>query len=151
MELKSAIVAATQDIFSTMLMLDATPAEQAPEAQFVSNISGMIGVSGDLSAMVTVHCPESVATGITAAFLGIEVAEINDDVKDAIGELVNMITGGIKDALSQSGLAVKLAVPTIVAGRSFRIACQGAHGREIVAFTLAEGTFLVEMKYKQLS
>lgn len=151
MELRNAIITATQDIFATMLMRDVNPEEQPPQTPFASNISGMLGVSGDLSAMVTIHCPAAVATGITGAFLGIEVAEINADVKDAIGELVNMITGGIKDALSRDGLAVKLAVPTIVAGRSFRIACQGAAGREVVAFVLDEGTFLVEMKYKPLS
>jgi len=150
-DLKSKLIASTQEIFSTMLMLEATPAEQNPQAAFTSNISGMLGVSGDLTGMLAVHCPQAVATGITGAFLGIEVASIDEDVKDAIGELVNMITGGVKDAFGREGLNVKLAVPTTIAGRSFRIDCQGAAGREIVAFTVPEGTFLVEMKYKPLN
>ena len=32
----------------------------------------------------------------SGTFLGMEVAELDDDVKDAIGEIANMIAGNLK-------------------------------------------------------
>jgi len=144
------IVTATRCVFSTMLMLDLAPdAEDCPtDIALGGGISGMLGFSGDLSGMLSLHCPAAVATGITGSFLGMEVTEINDDVKDAVGELVNMLTGGLKEALAAAGQDIKLAIPTTIAGRSFRIASGSADNRVCVPFTLAEGRFFVEVKYK---
>ena len=88
------------------------------------------------------------AIGITETFLGMDVEEINEDVKDAIGELVNMVTGGLKDALTGQGQEIKLAIPTTIAGRSFRISSKSDVGRVCIPFKLDAGTFFIELKYK---
>ncbi len=144
------IVAAVEDIFATMLMIDvaAGAAGQDSAVQLPGGVSGMLGFSGDISGMLSLHCPAPVATGITAAFLGMDVDEINDDVKDAVGELVNMVTGGLKDALGRHGQEIKLAIPTTIAGRAFRISSKSDVGRVYVPFELDSGTFHIEMKYK---
>ncbi len=144
------IVTATRCVFSTMLGRDIAPDAEdcSTDISLSGGISGMLGFSGDLSGMLSLHCPAGVATGITGSFLGMEVADINEDVKDAIGEMVNMLTGGLKEALAQSGLDIRLAIPTTIAGRSFRIASGSAENRVCVPFTLEEGRFFVEVKYK---
>ena len=150
MDLYQSIVEAVCDVFSTMLMIDATAGAAVSESNTVQGgVSGMLGFSGDVSGMVSLHCPEPVALGITTSFLGMDVQEINEDVKDAVGELVNMVTGGLKEALSKEGRNISLAIPTTIAGRSFRIAASSADNMVCVPFTLSEGDFLVEVKIKQ--
>ena len=42
-----------------------------------------------------------VAKDITGTFLGMEVEELDDDVKDAIGEIANMVAGEFKKYFSR--------------------------------------------------
>ncbi|MDO3378095.1 chemotaxis protein CheX [Geoalkalibacter halelectricus] len=151
MDLEPLIVTATQCVFSTMLMLDLEPepVENAGEVALAGGITGMLGFSGDLSGMLSLHCPAQVATGITGGFLGMEVEEINADVKDAIGEMVNMLTGSLKEGLAHVGHDIRLAIPTTIVGRSFRISSQSAENRICIPFSLPEGRFFVEVKYKR--
>ena len=59
-------------------------------------ISGIIGLAGEASGCVVVSFPTNVALRVVSKFIGEEITEMNDDVKDAIGELVNIIAGGAK-------------------------------------------------------
>ncbi|KIH77582.1 chemotaxis protein CheX [Geoalkalibacter ferrihydriticus] len=151
MDLKPLIVTATRCVFSTMLMLEVKPdpEDASTEAAFKGGITGMLGFSGDFSGMLSLHCPAEVATGITGSFLGMEIEEIDNDVKDAIGEMVNMLTGSLKEGLAHVGQDIRLAIPTTIVGRSFRIASQKAENRICIPFTLDEGRFFVEVKYRQ--
>ena len=51
---------------------------------------GVIGLAGTHKGVLAIHIPNKVAMAITSSFLGMEVDEINEDVKDAVGELANM-------------------------------------------------------------
>lgn len=56
--------------------------------------------------------PNKVAIAITSSFLGMAVEEINVDVEDAIGELVNMLGGNC--LLYKIGLVENIAVGRMV-------------------------------------
>lgn len=149
MNLDGIIIAATSEIFETMIMLEVTPGDVVTDksAVFPSNVTGTLGLAGTLKGALAVHCPEDVAKAITGSFLGMEVEEIDDDVKDAIGELVNMIAGGIKTSLAQDDKDLELAIPMAVTGKSYRIAGMFGAERIVVPFTLAAGQFWVELKF----
>ena len=94
-KLEQEIIAATKDVFSTMVMMELEDNRPVvgKGGDIVSNISSMLGLGGAIRGILAIHCPASVAKGITSAFLGMEVEELNDDVKDALGEITNMIAG----------------------------------------------------------
>ena len=150
LDLQPMIVKATQDVFDTMIMMPISPGTPLSEQveTFHCNVSGMLGFSGDLKGMLTIHCPDAVALAITTSFLGMDVESIDDDVKDAIGELANMITGGVKDALAEVGQGIKLSVPTTIAGRSYSLSSLSDTHWVIIPFATDEGEFLVELKFK---
>jgi chemotaxis protein CheX len=143
------IIAATQDVFSTMLMLDIDgqdiSARRKKEIQ--SNITSMIGLGGGIRGMLAVHCPAIVAKSITGLFLGMEVEELDDDVKDAIGEIANMVAGNLKIAFADAGVGVELAIPTSVIGESFRVTGIAGATRHNISFQLERGSFVVELLY----
>ncbi len=143
------IIEATTDVFSTMLMVDLGIGEPVEGAggDISSNITAMLGLGGDIRGMLAVHCPATVALAITSNFLGMDSDELNEDVKDAIGEIANMIAGNLKIAFAGHGMKIELALPTSIVGESFRVAGMLAARRIAVPFDMNGSQFLVELKY----
>jgi len=112
-----------------------------------SSLSSMIGLAGDLKGVLAIHCSESAALGIAGAMLGMECSEIDDDVKDAIGEIANMVAGGLKTALAVDGVNTELAIPTTVQGKNVRTSGRSGVQRFIIPFAIPVGPFGVELKY----
>lgn len=150
LDLQQQIIDGTQAVFDTMLMMSITPGLTLSEKvyTFQKSISGMLGFAGDVQGMLTIHCPQEVAFAITSALLGVDVDEVDADVKDTVGELANMILGGIKDGFVEQGVQINLAIPTVLAGRSYRISGMDDALWTTVPFYLDEGEFLVELKLK---
>ncbi|WP_456388170.1 chemotaxis protein CheX [Desulfolithobacter sp.] len=149
MELAKYIQEATSDVFASMIFLDIEPGEALENEDSVleSNISSMIGLAGDLKGLLAVHCPAEVARKITGSMLGMEVEEIDDDVKDAIGEIANMVAGGLKTSLARDGKDVQLAIPTAIVGSSIRASGLSGAQRVVVPFRISSGEFAIELKY----
>jgi chemotaxis protein CheX len=149
MDIGQDIINAATDVFSTMLMIDLVVGEPVEGAggEVISNITSLLGLGGDIRGMLAVHCPAAVATAITSAFLGIDVDSLNEDVKDAIGEIANMIAGNLKGAFAGYGVKVALAIPSAIIGESFRVGGMVGAKRVAVPFGLESGQFLVEFKY----
>lgn len=148
-KLREEIIAATQEIFSTMIMMEVGGLSNSQDSVFVntSNISTMLGLGGEIRGLLAIHFPEDVAIGITSNFLGMAVDGLNDDVRDAIGEIVNMVAGNLKVFLTQNRVQTELAIPTTVIGDSYRTSgLAGAHKVEI-PFICKPGSFVVELKY----
>jgi chemotaxis protein CheX len=149
LKLEEEIIAATKDVFSTMVMMELEDNKPlvGKGGEIVSNISSMLGLGGDIRGVLAVHSPADVARGITAAFLGMEVEELNDDVKDAMGEITNMIAGNLKIHFGTFGFDVRLAIPTSIIGESYRTSGLFGASRIAVTFMSADGPFWVELKY----
>jgi len=149
MDIGQDIVNAATDVFSTMLMIDLVVGEPVEGAgvEVTSNICSMLGLGGDIRGMLAVHCPAAVAMAITSGFLGMDVDTLNEDVKDAIGEIANMIAGNLKIAFAGYGVKVELAIPTSVVGESYRVGGMLGAKRVAVPFGVDSGQFLVELKY----
>ncbi len=149
MEFAKKIVETTEEIFNTMIFLDVsanTPLEQGKQ-DLGCHVSAMIGLTGGFSAMLGIHCPEAVGLAISGAMLGIEIEEIDADVKDALGEIANMLAGGLKERFSTEDIGLELAIPTAVSGKSYTIASSAKSNRVIIPFNIEQGQFFIEMKY----
>lgn len=143
LDIGSEIFHGTREVFSTMLAMEL---ERDPAGQdcIRSNLTSMIGLGGGLRGVLAIHCPAAVAKAITSGFLGMEVAELDEDVKDAIGEIANMVAGNLKVSYAAIGVNVELAIPTSIVGERFRIRGTAKANRIVVAMKMAEGTFWVE-------
>jgi chemotaxis protein CheX len=149
MDLGQAIIDGTEEVFTTMLMMEldtGTPIE-GPGGDVASNITSMLGLGKDIKGMLAVHCPEIVAKDITGTFLGIEVEELDEDVKDAIGEIANMVAGSLKTYFQNHDKNIELAIPITVVGKSFHTAGMSGATRVAVPFSMNGTVFLVELKY----
>ena len=148
-DLGSEIIAGVKDVFSTMLMVELESGDvfENQDVGIKSNITSMIGVGGGLRGMLAVHCPANVAQAITGAFLGMDVDELDEDVKDAIGEIANMTAGNLKVSCAKNGVDIELAIPTSIVGDSFVVSGVADSNRLVIPFKMDAGVFWVELIY----
>ncbi len=153
MDWEQHVIDATTEVFSTMLMMEVTP--ELPRLEtiepFDHSITGMVGMAGQYKGMLAIHACDQVAMAITSNFLGLEVDSLNDDVKDAFGELANMLAGSIKAYLSDNSRDIQLSIPSAVCGQNYSIDFHPHRRSTMVPFTSAEGTFLVELQLEHQS
>ncbi len=145
------IADATQEIFSSMVMLDVSSGEpfKRADSKLVNSISGIIGLAGEIKGMLAIHLPDKAALAVTTAFLGMDVDKIDEDVCDAIGELANMLGGSMKAILDPSGSKVQISMPSAIHGEDYAVDCLADAELVTVPFTFNELTFLVELQISQ--
>lgn len=150
MQIPEMIIEATRDVLSTMIGVEAVagPPRHERIRTLRESVSGMIGFSGDTRGMVAVHVPAATASFVTTEMLGMEVEELGPDVRDAVGEISNMIAGNLKIAFGERGENVEVSVPTTVAGAAYDLNCLSQAECVTIPFSLPAGEFLVE--YKQI-
>lgn len=143
------IIIGTKDVFSTMLSVDLQneAIHENKKCDIQSNLTSMIGLGGGIRGLLAIHCPASVAKNITGAFLGMAVDDLDDDVKDAIGEIANMVAGNLKVSYAKTDISVELAIPTSIVGDSFYVSGIADANRIIVPFKMTNETFWVELMY----
>ncbi len=144
-ELINPFVAATQKVFATMLGATLTRGtvgikhNHAPTHE----VSGLIGLGGQLQGMVVVTVGRSTALRAAEVLLGSKPTEINGDVVDAMGELTNMIAGSAKTALE--GYQLSIGLPTVICGRSHSISFPSGSPPLVIPFESELGAVCVEV------
>lgn len=114
-------ISSVQKVFETMLQLPVEVGEpsikKADEPAF--DVSGIIGMSGDVEGAVVLSFPTATAERIVSLFTGMEMSHTHEDFADAIGELVNMVTGGAKAQFG--GRNVTISCPSVVIGANHKV------------------------------
>ena len=148
MELREQIIAATREIFTTMVMMDIDVATEVSEeyGRLENTITGVIGLAGTHKGVLAVHIPYAVAFAITGNFLGIELQEINEDVEDAIGEIANMLGGNVKGILSEKGRDIELSLPSTISGSEYDFHSIKGAEKTVIPFQSESGCFIVEVQ-----
>jgi chemotaxis protein CheX len=91
---------------------------------FERDISAVIGLSGAVRGAVVVSMRKDFALKITDTLVGTQHDDLDDDVVDAIGEIVNIIAGNIKQHV-EGGEQIVISLPTVVKGKDHRFAWPG--------------------------
>ncbi len=84
------------------------------------DVSGIIGLAGEVKGSVVVSFPKLAALKIVTRMTGVETKVFDDDVTDAVGELVNIVAGNAKKGLQQ--FRIEISLPSVVKGPQHRIA-----------------------------
>ena len=111
------------------------------------DISGVIGLGGEASGSVAITFTADLAKRIYSGMVGQEATELDEDVRDAVGEIANMIAGGAKATLSQEGYNFRIAIPSIVVGEKHTIEHKGKGPCLVVPFDLEGETFWLEVSF----
>src|SRR5690606_14553495 len=108
-------IESTKAVFSTMLSMEVSFGKpHMVDALPRFDVSGIIGMSGDVVGSVVLSLPTDVARQLVTKFTSMEVDVASEDFADAIGEIVNMISGGAKAKFA--GKSVSISCPSVVIG-----------------------------------
>ncbi len=90
--------------------------KESPDGTY--DISAIIGISGSGTGAVVMSFPKDVACRLVSRMLGEEITEVDQDVFDGVGELVNIITGNAKRGLVKYGFDnLSVSLPNVVVGK----------------------------------
>jgi len=117
------IIASTQEIFSTMIPMELKFEDSyyQKENMISTDVMSLISFTGEHSGIVAIFCSTEIALKITSSMLGVETTEFDQDTKDAIGEVTNMIAGSLKNKVIDKFGEMHLSVPIVVAGAGLTI------------------------------
>jgi chemotaxis protein CheX len=98
---------------------DSGPLVQEPES-----VTAVVGFGGLLSGACVFRSGSTAAMKIAAHMTGMEFCEIDDTVKDGIGEICNMLAGAWKGKVPDLSANCGLSVPAVITGRDYKLHVQ---------------------------
>lgn len=140
---------ATMKTLSTQCSTQATAGQiftKERTEKYSGDISGVIGlVSEAFTGSVVITFPAATFLQVTSRMIGEECSEINDMIRDAAGEMTNIIFGQAKIVLNQRGYGIKTALPSVIAGHDHSVLPLTKGPRVVIPFTTDVGPFFVEI------
>ncbi len=89
-------------------------------------VTGVIGVHGNVSGFITVNMAEEVALAAVSGLLQEKIESLTPQIVDGVGEMTNLISGGIKMGLSGTEWGFShVTVPSVIIGQNYSIAYAG--------------------------
>jgi chemotaxis protein CheX len=121
-------VSATIETFKSMIHTVITPGKimLVSMSHLKYDISGIIGLSGGAKGTVSLSFPRVTALKTVSEFIGEKQLALDETVKDAVGELANIVAGAAKRDLTQYKISISL--PSVIIGENHQV--QG--GKEVV-------------------
>lgn len=109
-----------REIFSTMVGVEVPPSQTAVTVtKFRKFVTAMVGFAGSYNGMISISAPQKLALAIASQMLGMEITECDDDVRDALGEIANMVGGSFKHHFVKDGHEVRLSTPSVMSGDDY--------------------------------
>ena len=134
--------ASVEEVFQMMLGVDcrreSLPAEPEPES-----VTAVVGFGGLLSGACVFRSGRRAALKIAAHMTGMEFAEIDDTVKDGIGEVCNMLAGAWKGKVPELAANCGLSVPAVITGRDYNLHVQAPEFQLNHFYRFDESSFAV--------
>jgi chemotaxis protein CheX len=118
-----AFIDVTQNVFKELLhtIVEAQRPYFSDQASYPNwDISGVIGITGEASGAFVISMKKALAVKLTQTLTGKTHDDLDDEVIDSIGEIINIIAGNVKHDFEQEFRLV-ISLPTVVAGCSHTI------------------------------
>jgi chemotaxis protein CheX len=116
-----------REVFATMLGVQCrrepvayTLGDEASEA----SVTAVVGFGGILSGACVFRCGAPAARQIAARLAGMEFDTVDDIVKDAVGEICNMLAGTWKGKVPDLAANCGLSVPAVITGSDYELHVQ---------------------------
>jgi chemotaxis protein CheX len=138
-------IAAINNVFKTMLNTGVTIGKPMLKNAVLesADVSGVIGLSGDVQGCVVLSFPRLVARKVAPTFASTDLDIGHPDFADAIGELANMVAGNAKKDFT--GYKVSISLPSVITGAGHSVSQSKASPFLIIPCETAMGPFNVEV------
>jgi len=118
------------------------------ESTAKGDISGVIGLTGDVKGSISVSFTEKCILGIVSNMFGEEMKELNAEIDDAVGEIFNMISGQARQQLEEMGRSLDDAIPTVIRSADHCIRHITEYPVIAIPFKTNDGDFTIEIAFE---
>lgn len=114
-------VKATHNAFLELIKVEIKPGSpQIYQGQKdLFDFAAIIGFAGDTQGEVILSFPYECGLKISSAFTGVKSSQIDDNVIDAIGEMVNVVAGNSKEGFQD--IQVFISLPQVICGSQINL------------------------------
>jgi chemotaxis protein CheX len=149
-EIAKPFIKATQNILSTMAMLESRPGKPYVKKEKVAkgDVSAIIGITGDRNGTFAISFSKTCAVQLVKRMLGDDVDDLLSDVQDAVGEISNMISGHARLGLADMGLKLQGSTPSVIMGDNHVISHMTRAAVVAIPFETEFGNFAVEFCFE---
>jgi chemotaxis protein CheX len=150
-ELINPFIDATINVLETMAFTKAEAGKPYLKKDSIArgDVSGVLGLAGEACGTISVSFSEKSILAIVSSMLGEEIKTLDDDIKDAVGELTNMISGQARQQLAELGRSLKAAIPTVIMGKDHSITHMTSYPVIAIPFSTDNGAFTVEVCFEE--
>jgi len=134
--------ATVEEVFKMMLGIDCRR-DQGPLATEAESVTAVVGFGGLLSGACLFKSGSSTAIRIASLMTGMEFNEVDDTVKDGIGEIGNMLAGAWKGKVPDLAANCGLSIPAVITGREYHLHVQAPEFKLVHAYKFDGGSFEV--------
>jgi chemotaxis protein CheX len=141
--LAEAMRASALEVFGTMLGIAVEPQEVVPGVAVESadhGVMSLLGLTGEWTGSGGLCCSAQCACWFASQMLFSEYPEVNDEVRDAVGEITNMIVGNFKNSIGSVTGPLGMSTPTVICGHGMTTT-SGAHEWIVFPFKSQEHSF----------
>jgi chemotaxis protein CheX len=146
----NAFVDSAVKVLKIMTFVDATEGTPYLKKDSIphGDVSGIIVFNGSLVGSMALSFTEACILKLVSNMLGEEVSTINSVIRDAAGEITNMISGDARKTLQSEGFHITANIPTVVSGKEHSISHALDAPSIIIPFDTAYGSFVVDLCIK---
>ena len=114
----NAFIAATAEILSTVgsVTADVQKPFLKKEPAAKGAVTSVVEMKGDTNGTIAISFSEGCILAMVSNMFGEEMTEMNDDIKDAVGEITNMISGQASQLYEKTGAGIKTALSEVIMG-----------------------------------
>lgn len=141
-------IVSLKNVISTMAQIDLQSEKPVKKVDEIArgDVSGIIGMIGpQVKGSMAITFDAKLAKNIMRNMLGESIETLDDQVRDMVGEMTNMICGGAKNALSDQNYEFELATPVIVSGVDHTIQHKVDGPKIILTFSSEQGNAYLEI------
>lgn len=149
-ELVKPFIKAAVSVLSTMAMVTPTVGKPFVKKNNLAqgDVTGLVGMTGAKKGSVSISFSKACAVAIVKNMLGDDIQDIVNDVKDAVGEITNMISGQARAGLAELGMALQGSTPTVIMGDNHTISHIARTPIMAIPFMTDNGEFTIEFCFE---
>jgi chemotaxis protein CheX len=122
------------------------PGLKQPGEEIPVDIAGVLGIiSPVFNGSIALCFPAATFLGVMGKMLGENFTEINQELEDGAGELLNIIFGHAKRELNELGYGIEKAIPTVVRGTDLKVKHLSSGPTMMIPFDSTAGKFHIEI------
>ncbi|NPB09011.1 MAG: chemotaxis protein CheX [Thermodesulfobacteria bacterium] len=116
------------------------------EPEALGDISAVNGLAGSgFTGMLTVTFTKEAIFKVVSVLFGSTPEELNEEVRDAAGELANQICGAFRRRFEEQGISLQASVPVIVTGEKHSITPLCTSQRMAIPFEFDGAKLVIEL------